>query len=142
MYKPRFESGKVYLLKDVGVMGNAVYLQYRQWDEEEDMLFRIVYGPYGWTERTKDDIKNFFEKYKGYYFVSTEDIYDNMFDYMKAPSNSDLFPFYFEKIYKMDDEKAKELLMMTKSSIGKWNEIKSISFFKPISKKFFPQRML
>jgi hypothetical protein len=142
MYKPRFESGKVYLLKDVGIMGDAVYIQYGQWDSREDMLFRVAYGLDSWTGRTKDDIKNFFEKYKGYYFVTAEDIYDNMLDYMKVPSNSEPFPFYFEKIYWIDDEKAKELFNMTKSDIGKWNEIKSRSFFKPVSNKFFAQCIL
>jgi len=137
MREPRFESGKAYLLKDVGVMGNAVFIQYKEWNKEEDMLFRIVYGPDGWTQRTKDDIRNFFEKYKGYYFVPAEDIYDNMFDYMKVPSNNEPFPFYFEKIYSMDDEKAKELL--SKAENGNRNRVNGID---NTSKKFFPDRIL
>ncbi|MGC8496056.1 MAG: hypothetical protein ACP5MX_02515 [Candidatus Micrarchaeia archaeon] len=142
IYEPRMEKGKVYFLNDVGVMGDAVFIQYRKWDSEEYMLFRIAYGADSWANRTKDDIKNFFEKYKGYYFVTAEDIYDNMFDYMKVPSSEEPFPIYFEKIYGIDKERVEELMRMVKSGISKWNEIRNVSFFKPISKKFFPQRII
>lgn len=145
-YEPRFKKSSVYKLDSVFSSNNELYLEYTDTSTAERMITRIACyndNSNAPSERWLSNVKNFFDKYKGRYFVSAEDLWDCELDYMKVPSNGE--PFVFRFSGEIEESDLQEALQMMRRdaeiNAKKWNNVNYNSFFS-IGTKYYPDSVL
>ncbi|MEM3177777.1 MAG: hypothetical protein QW774_02710 [Candidatus Micrarchaeaceae archaeon] len=120
----RIESNKIYMLTDVGLSNNTVFIRYSDLNGND-----FIYGIEGYSEQSNEvtrrakSIYDYFRKnLDGNYrfFVSAIDITNNMLDYMDTGGLRKVLPSIFRFAKEYD-----EIKIFPKQ---RWNEVIHISF--------------
>ncbi len=139
-YTPEIRNGTVYLLEGLDRVENTLILKIVDTDTGKRHSFNIrCYSSnvaYNLRNRSISKVYEYFSNYVGYYFVSGEDISNNMLDYMRVPSPEEPFIFYFTKVGNLNEDK--ELLRNHSLQYhNRWNNIITIGFNFKLNKKTY-----
>ncbi|MEM0149614.1 MAG: hypothetical protein QXW10_01820 [Candidatus Micrarchaeaceae archaeon] len=148
--EPQIKNGCVYRLLDTQITGNDLYLLYENADLSARNIFKIACYPDNveGTNRRRSigRVAEFFNRHKGDYFASAEDLYDCMLDFMEAPipdgKEAVIKPFVLSFSNGMHS-KGEDIEMLRKYAIenkNKWNKVSHHSFSNT-SVDFFPLRV-